>query len=115
MEMQFVNPNGVDTLEHYAISLVTSLLSLKTIEASQIAAMQKGILDESELHNAETMIWELRRLMKIYQNQSEYVLARLPDDFNLETIMDSLRGQTLAKAKQMTRKRKPKKDEKDAI
>lgn len=115
MEVTYVDAKKLKTLEEYAIALVTGMFSLKTLENYHIRAIEIGILTEDLNCRANTIVWDMRRMLKLYQDQLEGVLELLPDDFNTSTIIETLKKQGLTKARQMTRKKKEVKSALDNI
>lgn len=110
MDLTYVDEKNLKTLEDYAIALVTGILTLNTLQNMQVKAIEIGIMKEDMAERANTIIWDLRRLMKLFQNQTEAALELLPDDFNANTIIEGLKQRELTKARQMTRKPRMKKD-----
>jgi len=115
MEVTYVDAKKLKTLEEYAVCLVTGMFSLKTLENYHIRAIEIGILTEDLNCRANTIVWDMRRMLKLYQDQLESVLELLPDDFNTDKIIELLKKQGLTKARQMTRKQKGVKNEMDSI
>lgn len=89
--IQFVHVNELKTIEEYASSLLVALASLKTLEAYEIAAFKKGILDSDEYEASKTICWEIQRLLSLYQNQIKSVLER--SSTNEDEIIKSLQKQ----------------------
>lgn len=106
MDHTFVDEQSLKSLEDYAVLLVTGMLSLKTLQNIQVKAVEIGILPEDLNERDNTIIWDLRRLMKLYQKQLQDVLELVPDDFNVDTIIEGLKKKELTKARSMTRKKK---------
>jgi len=106
VDLTYVDAKSLKSLEDYAVALVTGMLSLKTLEAFHIKAVDLGILSEDMSCRANTIIWDLRRDIKLYKDQLESVLELVPDDFNANTIIESLKKLELTKARSMTRKAK---------
>lgn len=89
-EIKFVNAEDLNSLEDYGAALLSSLISLKTLEAFHIAAFNKGLLDEDEAETGKTICWEIHRLIALYKTQIENVLDRT--ELNEEDILQSLKG-----------------------
>src|ERR1044071_5772989 len=89
-EIKFVNAESLSTLEEYGAALLSSLISLKTLEAFHIAAFNKGLLDEDEAETGKTICWEIQRLIALYKTQIENVLDRT--ELKEEEILQSLRS-----------------------
>lgn len=75
-EIKFVNAKDVKTIEEYGASLLTSLISLKTLELYQVEAFKKGILDQDETETSKSICWEIQRLISLYKAQIQHVLDR---------------------------------------
>ena len=101
-EPQFVNPEQLETLEQYGAALLSSMISLRTLEAFHIAAWKKGLLEEDEEETSKTICWEIRRLMSLYQTQLLNVMERAP--FDQEELYQALQG--LTPEQKLPRKRK---------
>jgi len=87
-EIKFVNAEDLNSLEDYGAALLSSLISLKTLEAFHIAAFNKGLLDEDEAETGKTICWEIQRLIALYKTQIENVLDRT--DLSEEDVIKSL-------------------------
>ncbi len=75
-EIKFVNAEDLSSLEEYGAALLSSMISLRTLESFHISAFNKGILDEDEAETGKTICWEIHRLMALYKTQIENVLDR---------------------------------------
>ena len=89
-EIKFVNAQELATLEEYAAALLSSMISLMTLESFHVAAFNKGILDEDEQETGKTICWEIQRLMSLYKTQIENVLDRT--EVKEEEILLSLKA-----------------------
>jgi len=89
-DIQFVNAEELQTLEQYGAALISSIISLKTLESFHIAAFNKGILDEDEAETGKTIMWEIQRLLKLYKTQVENILDRT--ELSEQQVLDALRG-----------------------
>ena len=87
--VQFVTAENLKTVEQYGAALLSSMISLRTLESFHIAAFEKGLLQEDEEECMKTMCWEIRRLMSLYKTQMENVLERC--DLDQEKVISSLR------------------------
>lgn len=108
MDLTHVDAKNMKSLEDYAVCLVMGLLSLKTLETYQARVMQLGILKEDQECRTNTILWDLHRMMKMYQDQADSVLELLPDDINPQTIIQSMQAKAVAKAKQTIKEAKEK-------
>lgn len=106
MDFTYVDPKKMKSLEDYAVSLVTGILSLKTMESFHIRAVDLGIMPEDIACRCNTIIWDLRRSMHIYHEQLESVLELIPDTFNTETIIQGLQKSEISRARQLLKKKK---------
>lgn len=105
MESSFVNEKSLQTLEDLAVHLTMALVSLVTLQNHQVKAIQLGILQEDMTERANTMIWDLRRLIKQYKEQLEATLELLPDDFNAQEIVKKLQNQKIKQIRKKNEKR----------
>jgi len=108
-DIQFVNAEDMKTLEHYGAALLSSMISLRTLESFHIAAFNKGLLDADEAETGKTICWEIHRLIALYKTQIENVLERT--DLKEQDIIDALRH--MMPSVKIPRKRKNIKKEKD--
>ncbi len=104
MEITYIDEKNLKTLEDYCVFLVTGMLSLKTLQNMHVKAIEIGILPEDMACRSNTMIWDIRRLIKLYQEQLETILELLPSDFNAEEIIKAMQKRELTKARQIIRK-----------
>ncbi len=107
-EINFVNAEDLATLEHYAASLLSSMISLRTLESFEIAAFKKGLLNDDEIETSKTIVWEIHRLLALFQTQLKHVLDKT--EIDEQQIVDSLRK--MMPNVKIPRKRKAKKNEK---
>lgn len=89
-EVKFVNAQDLSSLEEYGAALVSSMISLRTLESFHIAAFNQGLLEEDEAETGKTICWEIRRLMALYKTQMENVLDRT--ELDEQAIIDSLKA-----------------------
>jgi hypothetical protein len=94
-----VDVKRLKTLEDLAVHLSTALYSLMTLHNFEIRAIEIGIMKEDMNERANTIAWDLKRLMKIYKTQLEEVLDLLPDDFNPNEAIKKLQKQNVRNAK----------------
>lgn len=87
-DIQFVTADKIKTLEHYAASLISAMVTLRTLESFHIAAYNVGLLDEGEAETGQAMLWDLQRLQKLYRTQMDNILERV--DISEQQIIDSL-------------------------
>lgn len=88
--IQFVSAESLETLEQYGASLVSAMVTLRTLESFHIAAFNKGILKEDEAESGKTICWEIRRLIQMYKTQMENILDRT--EINEERVITSLKA-----------------------
>ncbi len=90
MKLTSVDVKKIKTLEDLAVSLTSALLSLMTLQNEQVRALELGIMKEDMNERANTMIWDIRRLINHYKIQLEAVLELLPDDFNAVEVIKKM-------------------------
>lgn len=106
MDHTLVDEKSLKTLEDYAVYLLTGMLSLKTLHNQQVRALELGIMPEDMAERSNTLLWDLRRLIKGYKEQAEAVLELLPGDFTIEKVMETLKAREITKARSLIRKGK---------
>jgi len=89
-EVKFVNAEDLSTLEEYGAALLSSMISLRTLESFHIAAFNKGLLDDDEAETGKTICWEIHRLMALYKTQIENILDRT--ELSEEEVLKSLKS-----------------------
>jgi len=103
-----VDLNSLKNLEDYAVLLASGFLSIETLHNFQVRAIEIGIMPEDMNERANAMIWDLRRLMKHYENQLGAALELIGGDFDHEAIINKMKERELKAARIMTRKSKVK-------
>ncbi len=99
MDHTLVDVKSLKSLEDLSVFLSTGFLSLNTLHNVQIRSVEIGIMKEDMNERANTIAWDLRRLMKLYEQQLHDVLELLPNGVDVEkTIKKFQKGiQTMAK------------------
>lgn len=110
-EIKFVSATEVSTLEEYAASLLSGMISLRTLESFHHTALKKGILNVDETETLTTICWEIQRLLSLYAKQMENVLERT--ELNEEEILQSLKS--LMPDVKIPRKKRQKKEDTKTI
>lgn len=75
-DIRFVCAEKLENLEDYATSLLTGIASLKTLGAYHVKAVDSGLLDQDEEEMANSILWELKRVLHMYKTQMQNVLER---------------------------------------
>jgi hypothetical protein len=109
MDHTFVDEKSLKSLEDYAVFLTSGMITLMTLQNIQVHAIKIGIMKEDMNERANTIIWDVRRQIKLYEEQLKEVLDLLPEDFTADAIIEKLKVKHIAKAREMTRKPKGKK------
>jgi len=104
MEIKVVDSKDIKCLEDYATSMITALISLRTLEGYHIAAVKLGILKEDQDCRANTIIWDFIRLRKLLAEQLESALELLPDDFNPNKFLKEMKAKTRKRIKENVNK-----------
>ena len=91
MDHTSLDVKSLNSLEDYAVLLVTGLMTLTTLQNLQVRAIELGIMKEDMNERANTIIWDLRRLAKLYQNQSEATLDLVGSGINVQAIIDGFK------------------------
>ncbi len=111
MDHTLTDVKSLKSLEDLAVYLTVGMLSIMTLQNTQIRAIEIGIMKEDQAERANVMIWDLRRLINLYQTQLESVLELLPTDFTAVPIIEKLKQAEIKIARSIVRKPKQKKDE----
>ncbi len=106
MEHTYVDEKSLKSLEDLSIFLTTGIFSLLTLYNLQARSIQIGILPDDAAERANTILWDLKRVMNLYQEQLDTVFHLLPEDFNVQSTIQKLKQVELKKARSMTRKKK---------
>lgn len=72
--------NEIKTHEDYAVALMASIASLKTLRSWQKAAYDSGLLDMDETELATALAYECDSLAALYSKQMKYLLERVDFD-----------------------------------
>jgi hypothetical protein len=108
MDITYADAKNMKNLEQYAVALIVGMFSLKTLEDFQLRAIEIGIMPEDLNCRANTILWDMKRILKLYRDQLESVLELLPVDFKVDMIIENLKKQQLTKARSMIRKNRVK-------
>lgn len=101
MDSTYVTSKKMKSLDDYCMALVSGILSLQTLEAFHIRAVEIGILKEDMECRANTIVWDLRRCIKIYHTQLAEALDLLPDEINIAKLIEDLKKIHKTNAKQL--------------
>lgn len=88
MDHTNVDVKSLETLEDLKTCLLTSIISLMTLHNFQVRAIEIGIMKEDMNERANTIAWDLRRLIQQYKLQLNEVLDLLPDSTEVEDTID---------------------------
>ena len=102
--IRFVSADELSTLEDYAASLVSGLVTINSLGKFHAIADSKGLLSEDESELCKTIIWELSRLIRLYQTQATNVLERT--EITAEDMLKKLNGMVPALKKKPGKKPK---------
>jgi hypothetical protein len=106
MDHTLVDEKSLKSLEDLAVYLTSGMLSLKTLQNLQVRSIEIGIMPEDMMERANTIIWDLRRLINNYTNQLNATFELLPEDFNSIATIQKLKEAEIKKARALTRKPK---------
>jgi hypothetical protein len=114
-DAQFVSAAELQTLEQYGAALLSSMISLRTLESFHIAAFSKGILDEDESETGKTICWEIQRLLALYKTQIENILDRtqLSEEEVLQSLKAMMPSVKIPRKRKHTKKKEVKGDAHD--
>ncbi len=83
-----VDVKSLKTLEDLKTCLLTSLVSLMTLHNYQVRSIEIGIMKEDMNERANTIAWDLRRLIQNYKTQLHEVLDLLPDSLEVDETIE---------------------------
>ena len=109
MDHTYVDEKSLKSLEDLAVHLTAGMYTLMTMNNFQVRSIEIGIMKEDMNERSNTMIWDIRRLIKHYQTQLENVLELLPPEFNANETIKKMQAAQLKKARALTRKPRSKK------
>ncbi len=89
--MKSISASDIKSLEDYAVALVTSIISLKSMEMYHIFTYKQGLMNEDEEETSKTILWESKRLIALYTKQLEFITDRTGID--VESITAQVKGQ----------------------
>lgn len=99
MDHTFVDEKSLKSLEDYAVIACSAVLTLTTLQNFQVRAIEIGIMPEDMNERANTMIWDLRRLIRQYQDQANSALELVGDGFNHEAVIETMKKKELTRAR----------------
>jgi hypothetical protein len=91
MDPKLVQAKDMKSHEEYFVALALGIVSLRTLQSFHTQAVKLGLLREDETCRANTISWDINRLVKLYQDQAEGILELLPEGFSIEATLDTLR------------------------
>lgn len=103
-DIQFLDPEALQSKEDYMFMLVTSAISLATISRVQLIAIQRGILDDDEIERAQSIGWEIKRLGQLLQSQLEDCERSVP--LKITDIMEIMKKRSVEAAQLLIDKSK---------
>ncbi len=104
MQIKLVEAKKMKSLEDYLIALVTGMISIKTLESFHAQAINLGILKEDQECRGNTILWDCKRLQRLYLDQADSVLQLLPDEISLPDIVNKLIENESIASKKLLRK-----------
>lgn len=111
MDHTYADEKSLKSLEDLSVYLTTAMVSLITLQNAQVQAIEIGIMKEDMNERANTIVWDLRRLMKLYKDQLEATLELLPDDFTAGDTIRKLQAENMKRARAIAKEAKEKKND----
>lgn len=105
MQYSYVDVDKMKSLEEYAVSVVMGLMSLKTIMSYHAKAQSLGILTEDQTILANTILWDISRLLKACIEQADSVLELVAGDITIESILEDLKKHEKTRARGLLRQK----------
>ena len=109
MDHTYVDAKNLKSLEDLICNLISEIATLRTLRATQVRAVEIGIMKEDQMTNANTIVWHLDSLIKLYFQQVESVAEVLPPQFSVKEVTNRLIQAHIRKAKAISRKPKEEK------
>jgi len=91
-KFRIVSPDEMQNSHDYACALVMAVISLQTLEAFQVHAYKKGLLDDEETQLSNVLMGDIRRLVGLYKSQLDLAVARMPE-FDQEKVLEWMKEQ----------------------
>lgn len=110
MQLNLVEAKRMKSLEDYVCSLIIGIISIETLESFHAQAINLGLLQEDQECRANTIIWDCKRLTKLYMDQAESVFELLPEEYTFEKVIQKLKENEVLAARKLTRTPKKKKN-----
>lgn len=104
MELKYVDSKNLKSLDDYLVALVMGIISLETLQSFHEKSINLGILKEDQECRANTLLWDFKRLRKLYFEQAESVLELLPEGLSIENVIAKLTANEITAAKKLARK-----------
>lgn len=98
MDPTFVEEKSLKSLEDYAVLSTTDIIVLETMKNFQERAIKIGIMKEDMNERANTIIWDIKRLIEHYEIQMESTLE-LTGKFDHKKVIEDLKKKKRAKEK----------------
>jgi hypothetical protein len=96
----------METIEQYITMCAMSIISLESLEQYHIRAVELGILKEDQVCLANSLVWDLRRLQKLYKDQAESLLDLVPAGFDVQETIKHFGQAQIEGIKKIARSRK---------
>ncbi len=106
MDLTYVDPKGIKSLDDYMVAIVIGLLTLKTLREYHSKAMKQGILKDELNDIGNAIIWDFTRLLKLYSKQIELVQELLPPQMDMGSILLKLQDEEVKKARKLVKESK---------
>lgn len=106
MDLTYVDPKGLKSLEDYMVAIVIGLMNIKTLREYHVRAMKQGLFTHDLTDIATAITWDFGRLIKLYQKQIELTELQLPSNMDMASILRKLQAEEIKRARKMVRESK---------
>ncbi len=109
MDHTLVDVKSLKNLEQLVVHLAEAKASLTTLYNFQVRSLEIGIMKEDMNERSNSILWDITRIIKRYEEQMSAVFELLPSDFDSKEVINTLIEKHNKKARQLIKKYKDKK------
>lgn len=96
----------INSLEDYSVYLFSHILLMDKMCEFHGQAVEAGLLKEDMLEFVNLLLWDIKRMIKNYENHLQEVMRLFPDDFDQNKILDIIAEKSIQSAKNIIEKSK---------
>ena len=80
----------IKSLEDYAIALCLAMVAFRDFKRHHIAAHKLGILPEDLQERLNVLVWDLDRMLRLYDLQMKDTMELLPDNTDFKSKINQI-------------------------